>query len=435
MTQPVYVIGAGVSGLSAAYCLKKQGVPVVILESSNLLGGRAAAVEDKGFVFELGGRNISRNNETIEEVLSLLPTQEIEAQHSHYHYLLDKKVHRQNGKVTAAAVTKMMAAMGIRGFLRFLHFYLTLSNHKKEVYFGSAFLKKIEAKHDHKPISKQFPRKLAYGLFRLLANVMAGLNVDEMYYSNLMMAMKKSGETVTIQGGVQKLYQAMARDIEVIYNASVTQIKVENNQVQGLTYFQNGMEHQVPCTRIICTVPGNQLSRLLPLPAETVQKVEQIRYSPLALVQVVYRDAIFPEDMTSLCMDEGGHLGHCSTNRPHQRNHVRYTLSGPKARKVIHAPDHELVDICERELATVLPFHSERLAVNITRYETGVCAFAPRYSEIYEAIVHYVDSVQGLEVAGDYLAGAKIEICMQTGFEASKRIVTAPATAQSAMRS
>jgi len=52
---PVVIIGAGPAGLTAAYLLSKEGVPVTVLESDSLVGGIARTVEYRGYRFDIGG--------------------------------------------------------------------------------------------------------------------------------------------------------------------------------------------------------------------------------------------------------------------------------------------------------------------------------------------------------------------------------------------
>ncbi len=52
---PYAVIGAGPAGLTAAYELARQGMPVVIFESEKQAGGIAKTIQYKGFRFDIGG--------------------------------------------------------------------------------------------------------------------------------------------------------------------------------------------------------------------------------------------------------------------------------------------------------------------------------------------------------------------------------------------
>jgi protoporphyrinogen oxidase len=52
---PVVVLGGGPAGLTAGYLLSKQGKPVIVLESTGMVGGIARTEVRDGFRFDLGG--------------------------------------------------------------------------------------------------------------------------------------------------------------------------------------------------------------------------------------------------------------------------------------------------------------------------------------------------------------------------------------------
>jgi phytoene desaturase len=54
MTKKVTILGAGISSLSAAAFLAKDGFDVTILEKNDTIGGRARMFEKDGFVFDMG---------------------------------------------------------------------------------------------------------------------------------------------------------------------------------------------------------------------------------------------------------------------------------------------------------------------------------------------------------------------------------------------
>ncbi len=52
---PVVVLGGGPAGLTAGYLLSKQGKPVIVLESTDMIGGIARTEVRDGYRFDLGG--------------------------------------------------------------------------------------------------------------------------------------------------------------------------------------------------------------------------------------------------------------------------------------------------------------------------------------------------------------------------------------------
>jgi oxygen-dependent protoporphyrinogen oxidase len=60
--KPVAIVGAGISGLTAAFYLQKRGVPVVVYEASSRPGGMIDTVSNGGFLAELGPNTIMTNS-------------------------------------------------------------------------------------------------------------------------------------------------------------------------------------------------------------------------------------------------------------------------------------------------------------------------------------------------------------------------------------
>lgn len=75
MEKNVVVIGAGPAGLTAAYLLAKEQVPVVVLEADpRYVGGISRTVEHQGFHFDIGGHRFFSKSPEVEALWSeLLP--------------------------------------------------------------------------------------------------------------------------------------------------------------------------------------------------------------------------------------------------------------------------------------------------------------------------------------------------------------------------
>ncbi len=53
-TKRVAIIGAGITGLTTAFYLKKAGIPFTIFEKSNKVGGVMQSKSDGTFLYETG---------------------------------------------------------------------------------------------------------------------------------------------------------------------------------------------------------------------------------------------------------------------------------------------------------------------------------------------------------------------------------------------
>ena len=64
----VVIIGAGPAGLTAAYELSKHGVPAVVLEADNTVGGISRTVNYKGYLFDIGGHRFFTKWDEVNQV-------------------------------------------------------------------------------------------------------------------------------------------------------------------------------------------------------------------------------------------------------------------------------------------------------------------------------------------------------------------------------
>ena len=65
----VVVLGGGISGLTAAWCLKKAGASVRLIEAGRTVGGCTQTERRDGFLLEKGPFNVVVRDSTFEDLL------------------------------------------------------------------------------------------------------------------------------------------------------------------------------------------------------------------------------------------------------------------------------------------------------------------------------------------------------------------------------
>jgi protoporphyrinogen oxidase len=122
---PVAVLGAGLAGLSAADTLASRGVPVVVLERDDHVGGLASTVVRDGFHFDYGPHRFhTRSPEILQRVRNILPDELMSLERVSRIRLLDRyfryplalgDVLRQMPKTRGAAMVASYVAEKVRG--------------------------------------------------------------------------------------------------------------------------------------------------------------------------------------------------------------------------------------------------------------------------------------------------------------------------------
>ena len=65
----VAIIGAGITGLTAAFYLKRNGIPVTVYEASGRVGGVIQSVRQDGYLAECGPNSVLETSPKIAELI------------------------------------------------------------------------------------------------------------------------------------------------------------------------------------------------------------------------------------------------------------------------------------------------------------------------------------------------------------------------------
>ncbi|MFZ5962398.1 protoporphyrinogen/coproporphyrinogen oxidase [Thalassococcus sp. BH17M4-6] len=426
---PVHIIGAGVSGLGTAHFLAKRGIPSIIHEVGEHVGGRAACIRQGEHAFEIGGKNFSSAWPRFNAMLDEFGLTEFEDQHPGFHIVLNDQLVALEKSKTLNGDLRLASALGPRGALQFRNFLSYAKRNADRLNYSSGLIEQVEKQWDHATIDKHFTKKLCAGPLRLFSIIMGGAEPSELYPSLMMLFASGFGKGShhAVAGGIGRFHDRLAEGKTIRFGSRVKQIMTYDGHVSGLMLEDEDGARMVPANRVISAVPAHVLRQLVTLPAYGRVALDSLRYFPLALINVVYDAPVFRDGVHSIMFEPGAPLGHCSANRLHSPHHVRFTMSGKAARDILDRSDAELVQIAEDSFSKRMPIDAKRLKVHVARHTGGICGYAPHFTQVKRDLLRAVETLQGLEVAGDYLEGHTMEGCLTSADLAVQRLL-APAT-------
>src|SRR5690625_3832620 len=286
----IAIVGGGITGLSAAYYLKKEieanqlQYEVKLLEASDRLGGKIYTVRDHGFTMEKGADSfIARKVPRIQMVESLGLQDQIIRNHTGQAYvLLEDKLH------PVPAGSYMGIPVQEEPFLE--------SNLVSEVGKERA-LEEIElAKSDHAPdqslgafLRQRFGDELVENLLEpLLSGIYSG-DIDQMSlmatfpnfyhleqeYGSLLRGLRETlpkgqastgksrGQFVSLKNGLKTMIKALKEELgKDVYQLNAQLEKMESRGGKYLLWLKNGGHYEVDA--VIMTLPHKKLATIFP---------------------------------------------------------------------------------------------------------------------------------------------------------------------------
>ena len=294
----IVVIGAGLTGLSTAFHLHRQGRDVVILEKADRVGGQIHTYHENGFTFESGPNTGVVSFPEVAELFQMLEGScQLEiARESSKRRLIWKgnRFHELPSSPVSAITTPLFR----------------LSD--KFRILGEPWRKR--GTDPDEPVGALAARRLGksfyeYAVDPFVSGVYAGdpmklttryalpklYNLEANYGSFIRGAIAKAKEPKTDRdrlatkkvfsavGGLQRLVEALSKDLRIITGANNLKVMPTADGQWSCTY--NGTE-EIVCRKVVTTVGAYALPALLPfIPEAQMQKMSSLFYAPI--IQVI----------------------------------------------------------------------------------------------------------------------------------------------------
>ncbi|GGG08633.1 protoporphyrinogen oxidase [Rhodococcoides trifolii] len=239
-------------------------------------------------------------------------------------------------------------------------------------------------------------------------------------------------------GGIRDGYGVLLRALVEAAGATVltgTSVGVIERASTGWTVNPIG-----PVDGVVVCTPAPEAARVIGsvVPA-AASELAQIRLASSVLVALAFDDVELPNNSGVLVAtgepgDDGKPLRAkaftlSSRKWPHLADRgvplVRCSFGRFGDDAIVEMADADLVATAREDLGTVLGVTAAPTDTVVQRWRGGLPQYAPGHTERVRAIVEAVDASPGIEVAGAYLHGVGVPACIASGTRAAQRLAEA----------
>jgi len=430
----VIIIGAGLTGLTAAHYLKKQGKNVRVIEKNDRTGGVIQTVHEEGFTFETGPNTGVLGNPEVAELFE-------ELQKDVTLETADPAAKRRliwKGNDWHALPSGPISAIGTPLFSWYDKFRI----------LGEPFRKKGTKPNEsvadlvRRRLGKSF---LDYAVNPFISGVYAGdpeylvtqyalpklYNLEQNYGSFIGGAMKKrkepkeprdskaTREVFSAKGGLVSLIKALEKSVGL---ESIT-LGAENTQVQPdrdgftVTTTADGETQTIRAPKVISTAGGHAFDSLYPfLGKEELAPFKELKYATVTQVILGFKNwqgmplnafgGLIPAKENKNMLGVLFTTSFFQNRAPEGGAVLSVFMGGIRHPKMIDYSDEQIQQVLEKELVPMMKLQELKPDIqHIYRYRHAIPQYGANSKERFEMIDRLEGKYPGLILAGNIRNG------------------------------
>jgi oxygen-dependent protoporphyrinogen oxidase len=431
----VIVVGAGVSGLSAAWRLQQQGHDVTVLEAEDHVGGKTTAYRRDGFTLNSGAtvlgasyssmRAIARELGVDSQIIKIKPTIGVYA-------VPEGKVYWLRGAPPGAIVdflkTRLLTP---RSKLLLARAAIDAVKARKKAGYDQP---QLRAELDTESVAAYCDRRLNAEIRdRMMNPLMGGLFVVDggtVSVASLFFSLVKflGGGMLGYNGGIDFFARALAERVDVRTGARVT--LVERN-AEGVKVSWNGADEQVD--GVVLAIAAPQVPPVFPGLDPRLQGIllEGLKQANYISVRLALKKR--PDTDALLVVVPFGALGGIGTimyehnvnpsAAPAGKGIVGVLLYHEWVTPRMELSDDELISEVLGDLDRVVPGIADDVEfAQITRWAPAALLGDPGTHKLIAEVDRLIDPTDRIQLAGDFLSIPSIEGSIVTGEAAARRL-------------
>lgn len=448
----VAILGAGISGLAAAFFLKRKGRSVCVIEKNAHTGGAIRSERREGFLIEYGPNSTLDTTPLLHELFSGLQIAD------QLEYANDRAKNRyivRNGRLNTLPLSPP-AFIKSKLFSASAKFRLL-----KEPFVRPAPPEADESLADfvRRRLGQEF---LDYAINPFVAGVYAGkpetLSVQSAFpklhrlvqeYGSLIKGAvlgakkrRKSAETskssarlLSFKEGLQTVVNALERELSgsIFSGSNIESVRRRDNFFE--IDFRNGSQiWQLIVPSLLFTIPAHQYA-FLPLEFEfpLLHEFQNIYYPPVAMVYFGYKNQppgvpldgfgfLVPEKENRQILGTIWSSTIFSNRAPRGGVALTTFVGGSRQPENALLPEEKLIDLVRRDIQELMGIREKPDLIVVRKWEKAIPQYRLGHRQIMENIDRFEQQTPGLFISGNFRGGISVSDCIKQSHLMSERI-------------
>jgi protoporphyrinogen/coproporphyrinogen III oxidase len=450
----VLVVGAGISGLTCAYALRKAGIDAQILEASSSPGGIIRSERRDGFLLELGPQSFSATAPVQELCKELdLEDQIVEAPPRAPRFVVINGALRQVplsppaflasslvsaktkwtilrdaiGRSTPPASDESIADFVRRKFSPELLDRL-VGPFVSGIYAGDPERLSVRAAFPQLYEAEKAAGSIIRGMIRA-ARASKGPRQRPTLQSFC------NGNATMLQALAAKLGDALRLNAEVKEIRKNAPINTEKGSSYSVVVNLNSDEETIQAQHVVLATPTNVVGKLLQNVDPAFEPLlAVVEYAPVAVVSLGYQTADIGHDLNgfgfliprSAGLRTLGTVWNSSLfpgRAPAGHALLTSFVGGATDPQAVSLPSEELASLVHREIAPILAIRRAPVFSNVEFYQRALPQYNLGHAERLAALSGLREKHSNLWLAGNYLRGPAIGACVEQALYVAEEVV------------
>ncbi|MBS4028562.1 MAG: protoporphyrinogen oxidase [Ignavibacteriales bacterium] len=456
--EPVIIIGAGISGLTVAYFLKKNGCNVTVLEEDSEVGGTMKTEFIDGYLIETGPNSALETTPLFKEIIQGVGIENemvYANETSNKRYILkDGTLHAMPMSPPAFLKSKLLSA---KGKLRVAG----------EFFQGKAYSEESIAQFVERRLGKEF---LDYFINPFVAGVFAGnpeklsvrsafpkLYALEEKYGGIFKGVirgrrerkqraksgeqsKESAKMFSFKNGMQTLPKAIAQFLgdDIFLNAKVEHvipIRDGNKCMFTVSYTHDGVSEKIESHNVVFSIPAYHLSEIIrQIDPEMSKTLSSIYYPPVAEVffgfkkEQIKRELdgfgyLIPEKEKRNILGTIWSSSLFSNRSPNDFVALTTFVGGARQPEICNLDDEQLSNTVLDELKSIMNVEGKPAFTKINRWQKAIPQYELGYHKTEQAFEKFEQNFRGAFLCANFRGGISVGDCVISGERVARSIL------------